>query len=448
MKKRVISLCLACVLLISLFGSMPVYASSDLEEIQKQQIETQQEIDEAAQKKQEALDEAAQLEEETENLQNNYDLLYGRLSDINKKIAAANESIANTEKEITALEEELEEAKAAEQTQYEAMKERMVYFYENGTQVSLFSVFLTSGSISEFLKRAAMVSEIITYDRQLLESYQELQEVIASKSVELAQKADELQGFQDNLSASQDEMGALFSEVSSDLTAKNSELEDAQDEAAAYDAKIAELKDKMEALESQAAEAQAAAAKAIADQLQQEQDSGTAEDTSGAVSATDSDLIMLAATIQAEADNQSYEGKLAVGSVIMNRVNSSKFPNTISGVITQTNQFASYSSGMVSAIMAKGPNDTCKSIAQEVINGKRNGNWLFFMTKAYADKFGITGYTQIGDHVFFLIWGANTSSESSTTETTTESASTETTTESTETTDETSEETTEEENSE
>ena len=42
-----------------------------------------------------------------------------------------------------------------------------------------------------------------------------------------------------------------------------------------------------------------------------------------------------------------------------------------------------------------------------MLNGARVGDYLFFMTKYYADKFGITGYTMIGNHAFFRVWGAN-----------------------------------------
>ena len=57
--------------------------------------------------------------------------------------------------------------------------------------------------------------------------------------------------------------------------------------------------------------------------------------------------------------------------------------------------------------MERGPNESCKQAAQAVISGQRSGDWLFFMTQYYADSFGITGYTVIGDHVFFYKWGAN-----------------------------------------
>ncbi len=131
------------------------------------------------------------------------------------------------------------------------------------------------------------------------------------------------------------------------------------------------------------------------------------EDTGGAYAADETEIVLLAATIQAEAGNQSYTGKLAVGSVIMNRVKSSKFPNTIYGVITQENQFEPWRKGIVTKFIEAGPNETCMEIARAVCNGSRNGNWLFFMTPKWAEYYGITGYTTIGGHAFFYKWGAN-----------------------------------------
>jgi hypothetical protein len=133
----------------------------------------------------------------------------------------------------------------------------------------------------------------------------------------------------------------------------------------------------------------------------------TKEDTSGSYAANATELEWLAATIQAEAGGESYTGKLAVGSVIMNRVKSSAFPNTITAVITQNLQFASYRSGKVELIIANGPNSTCIQAAQEVLDGARVGDYLFFMTKYYADYYRISEYTMIGNHAFFYRWITN-----------------------------------------
>ena len=54
--------------------------------------------------------------------------------------------------------------------------------------------------------------------------------------------------------------------------------------------------------------------------------------------------------------------------------------------------------------MQNGANSTCVQAAQEVLDGARVGDYLFFMTKYYADYYGIAEYTMIGNHAFFYNW--------------------------------------------
>ncbi len=77
------------------------------------------------------------------------------------------------------------------------------------------------------------------------------------------------------------------------------------------------------------------------------------EATSTTSTSTD-DTTLLAALIYCEAGNQSYEGMVAVGAVVVNRVNSSSFPNTISEVIYQSGQFGPASSGALATAIANG----------------------------------------------------------------------------------------------
>ena len=173
-----------------------------------------------------------------------------------------------------------------------------------------------------------------------------------------------------------------------------------------YDKKLKELDEKMKALEAKTAAANAALAQQVAERLAR-----TKEDTSGSYSASDTELVWLAATIQAEADGESYTGKLGVGSVIMNRVKSSAFPNDVISVITQNMQFASYRSGKVELIISRGPNSTCVRAAIEVLGGARIGDYLFFMTQYWADYYRISEYTMIGNHAFFYRWQTKDKSE-------------------------------------
>lgn len=116
----------------------------------------------------------------------------------------------------------------------------------------------------------------------------------------------------------------------------------------------------------------------------------------GAVPTSVSDVTLLAALIQAEAGNQPYEGKLAVGAVVMNRVRSGGYPNTIIGVITAPGQFPPATNGTVAAIAARGPSASCMQAAEAAVNGQSNiGGATHFARVGRAN--GVV----IGAHVFY-----------------------------------------------
>lgn len=116
----------------------------------------------------------------------------------------------------------------------------------------------------------------------------------------------------------------------------------------------------------------------------------------GAVAASGDEMLLLAALIQAEAGNQPYEGQLAVGAVVMNRVKSGAYPNTISGVISAPGQFGPAATGKVAAIMASGPRSSCMQAAQVAINGETTVGSVTHFRRAG----GIDGIV-IGNHVFY-----------------------------------------------
>lgn len=116
----------------------------------------------------------------------------------------------------------------------------------------------------------------------------------------------------------------------------------------------------------------------------------------GAVSATEEDIYLLGAIIQCEAGNQSYEGKLAVGAVVCNRVRSGRFPGTISEVIYSPGQFSPVSNGRLASRLASGVNESCMQAAREAVAGATNvGTAHYFRRK--GNKEGII----IGAHVFY-----------------------------------------------
>ena len=116
-----------------------------------------------------------------------------------------------------------------------------------------------------------------------------------------------------------------------------------------------------------------------------------------AVEATVDDVTLLAAIIQCEAGNEVYEGQLAVGAVVMNRVRSGGYPSTVHDVIYQKSQFPPAGAGSVANVVAKGPKQSCLQAAQEALNGTDNTGGATCFRRASSGHASVV----IGNHVFY-----------------------------------------------
>jgi len=116
----------------------------------------------------------------------------------------------------------------------------------------------------------------------------------------------------------------------------------------------------------------------------------------GVYAASATDVVLLGALIYCEAGNQPYEGKVAVGACVMNRVRSPFYPNTIYGVIYASRQFTPAGTGAVDRRISLGVPDSCLQAAQEALNGYSNiGDATHF--RRAGNHEGIV----IGAHVFW-----------------------------------------------
>lgn len=116
-----------------------------------------------------------------------------------------------------------------------------------------------------------------------------------------------------------------------------------------------------------------------------------------AVTASTDEVTLLAAIIQCEAGNEIYEGQVAVGAVVMNRVRSGSYPSSIYDVIYQSGQFPPAGNGSVARIVANGPKATCIQAAQEAIGGADNTAGAMYFKRASSGHAGVV----IGNHVFY-----------------------------------------------
>lgn len=390
-KKRGACNCIT-VILLGLAVTVPAYAKSTSQKIS----EMQQQMEQTESEMGEVKEQISGLEETKENLQGELGSLKAKLSNIVEELEKLEKQLQQKEKEIALIKEQLEAAKETEKEQYEAMKVRIRFMYERNDNDYL-QVLFGSGNFSDVLNQLEYVSKITQYDRDMLVKYQETKARIEQKEADLLAEQEELKKLQEEANAKQQEVSALASQKSSEIADYNGQISEAEQKALAYEQRLREQENSLENLkrieeEERLAAERAAAAHATSNTSGIPFGSPTAE----ALAASDLDL--LAAIIECEADGEGYEGKIAVGNVVLNRVKSKRYADSIVQVLFQRYQFTPVTSGRFSLVLARGANSRCRSAAQDVLNGSVvvGPEILHFRT--------VNGYTQgtvIGNHVFY-----------------------------------------------
>ncbi len=129
---------------------------------------------------------------------------------------------------------------------------------------------------------------------------------------------------------------------------------------------------------------------------------GMSTGSTSSSSTSNSDLYLLAKCVHAEARGESYVGQVAVAAVILNRVKSNQFPNTIAGVIYQPYAFTAVNDGQINLE----PNQTAYSAARDALNGwdPTYGCLYYYNAATATSKWIYTRKTvvTIGKHVFAI----------------------------------------------
>ncbi len=346
---------------------------------------------EEKEKTEEALDDT---KEELSGLQETTEGLKGQLSSLNNDLEEVSNNLADLEKQIEDKEAEieqtgieLEEAKAVEKAQYEAMKKRIKFMYEKRDYV-LLEMFFGSANFSEMLNRHDYIEQLSAYDREQLTKYQETKASIEEKEAQLIAEKEELDDLKVKVEAEQSRVAGLVSQTSGKISNYQHQISEAEAEMIAYEKQLEEQNNNIAQLQKQLEEER---------RLSQLAAKSAWRDISE-VSFADGDRYLLANLIYCEAGNQPYAGQVAVGAVVMNRVMSGVFPDTVVGVIYQKRQFSPVASGRLALALAEDhATPACYRAADEAMAGATTvGNCLFFRTPIE----GLTG-TQIGGHIFY-----------------------------------------------
>lgn len=375
---------LAAVLLLG--GSVPSvsYASSSTQEQLEETEETKNELEEIME----------EHEEQLEDMKGEQNALQKRLSELNAELTAISENLANLEQQIEEKETDiavtqknLEEAKRLESWQYECMEKRIQYTYERRNDDFLTSL-LGAGGFSRFLNISTYVESIVSYDDRMLQEIINNREYIEAEEARLEKEKLELDILKINAEADKSRVSQLMKEVSESIADYADQIEEAEKAAMEYEAALKKLEEDLDYLRKKLEEER---------RLSEEAENAAWRDISEVVFA-EGDRYLLANLIYCEAGGEPYEGQVAVGAVVINRVLSSKFPDTMVGVIYQKKQFAPVASGRLElALAANKATADCYRAADEAMAGVTNvGNCLFFRTPID----GLEGI-RIGGHIFY-----------------------------------------------
>ena len=165
--------------------------------------------------------------------------------------------IKDKQNEVEQANKKLEEAKEEEQKQYDAMKLRIQYLYENSTDNSIWSAILESNGLSDMLNRIEYATDLYKSDRELMTSYQNAVKKVEDWTVQLADEMDSLLALQDKYQTQQGELKTLMAKLEKQKDAYAQQLAEAQKQAQDYKKTISKQEAIIRAQEAAAARANA-----------------------------------------------------------------------------------------------------------------------------------------------------------------------------------------------
>lgn len=383
--KRVFVMLLAIVLI----GAMPEYvmpvrAETTLEKLQKAKQEKQR--TEAA--REDTKDKKESLTITKNSLLGQLSLLNDDLAKVSTNLEKIEGDIADKEELILNTQKELAQAKQTEEKQYANMKLRIKAMYERGDSNSYLNFLLSSGSFADFLNKSDYIEQINKYDRHMFEEYKATRKQIEETEKKLNTELNELKLLREEVDEEKSKVASLVRKTSNNVASYSNQIADAEATINALESMISEQEQDIIALQKKYEEELALSRLAAKSKWRDISE----------VRFEEGDRKLLANLIYCEAGGEPYVGQVAVGAVVINRVLSSRYPNTVVGVIYQNKQFSPVGSGRLALALANDiATPSCYKAADEAMKGVTNvGRCVYFRTPIP----GLTGIS-IGGHIFY-----------------------------------------------
>lgn len=303
----------------------------------------------------------------------------------NAALAAIDKEIESSEQDIQAVEDRITEKR-------EELSNVISLIYENSIYQDQVTEIVKADDMFDIIDKEEYTNSLTQYINTKISELEEVEDDKYDKNQELQLLKDDREEQLEKYQVQQAVMGEQIAELTELMEEAKAKADSAEEFAS-------QLKEKVDELEAKEREL-------LSSRKYSGESSNVVYDGDGtdyyyttAYPYTEEELTMLAGIIEAEAGSVSYPGMIAVGSVVMNRVESPNFDNTIEGVIYAPYQFEPVSIGTYAVILARGPASACYQAAQEVLEGKRNVPNFYFKAAWYAEANGISG-VNIGGNVF------------------------------------------------
>lgn len=244
-------------LLMMILVVEPVRATtiSDLEkekqELEKQQEDARNKQDEEQEKLDDVSDRIDSISDDAEEIAEEMEEMDAALVETIASVELIQEDIKEKEDQIVKTTAAYEEAKAAEEEQYEAMKLRIKFMYEKGDATYL-QLFLESSSLGEMVNKADYIEKLYEYDRKMLEEYQTAKEETYAWKLQLEEEMAELEAQEHELEEEQRSLESMLKEKQKIYDNYEVQIAQARQEAAVYKANIKKQTEEIRKLEEQA----------------------------------------------------------------------------------------------------------------------------------------------------------------------------------------------------
>ena len=382
-RKSYKALLLTIAILVCNIPTVSYATGSTLQQIQQQEQlknELEQENKENKEDLKDLKGEQKSLKQKLEELNTELEAVSQRLEELEDQIEAKEAEIADTQAKLT-------EARETESWQYDCMEKQIQFNYIRGEK-KIFEAIFSAGSFANMLNQAVYFESIAAYNAEMLDNIIATREYIESEEARLQEENEALSVLQLLAENEKNKVMELITQTSSTIADYADQISDVEADIKAKEDELKQVEEDLDALkkkyEEELAMSQLAANSAWRDISK--------------VQFAEGDRYLLANLIYCEAGGEPYAGQLAVGAVVINRVLSSRYPDTVVGVIYQRKQFSPVGSGRLAYALANNKaTANCYKAADEAMAGVTNvGNCVYFRTPIE----GLTGIS-IGGHIFY-----------------------------------------------